>query len=45
MVIHQCEDLGQIVCDGLHVLGLYVFIYAILYIPQTDLMDMGRKKC
>ena len=36
------EDLGQIVCDGLHVLGLYmyVFIYAI-YIPQTDLM----KKC
>ena len=34
------EDLGQIVCDGLHVLGLYVFIYAI-YIPQRDLMDMG----
>ena len=38
------EDLGQIVCGGLHVLDLYVFIYAI-YIPQTDLMDMGRKKC
>ena len=38
------EDLGQIVCDGLHVLGLYVFIYAI-YIPQTDFLDMGRKKC
>ena len=38
------EDLGQIVCDGLHVHGLYVFIYAI-YIPQTDVMDMGRRKC
>ena len=38
------EDLGQIVCDGLHVHGLYVFIYAI-YIPQTDLMDMGRRRC
>ena len=38
------EDLGQIVFDGLHVLRLYVFIYAI-YIPQTDLLDMGRKKC
>ena len=25
------EDLGQIVCDGLHVLGLYV--------PKTDLLD------
>ena len=25
------EDLGQIVCDGQHVLGLYVFIY-MLYI-------------
>ena len=23
------EDLGQIVCDGLHVRGLYVFIHAI----------------
>ena len=35
---------GQIAGDGLHVLGVYVFIYAI-YIPQTDLMDMGRNKC
>ena len=36
------EDLGQIVCDGLHVLSLYVFIYAI-YIPPTDLLDMEGK--
>ena len=38
------EDLGHIVCDGLYVLGLYVFIYMYaIYIPQTDLLDMGRK--
>ena len=42
MVIISVDDLGQIACDGLF--GLYVFIYAI-YIPQTDLLDMGWKKC
>ena len=40
------EDLGQIVCDGLHVLGfaLYVFIYAI-YIYSTNRFDgHGKEK-
>ena len=38
------EDLGQIVCDGLHVLGLYVFIYAMHHIYSINrLLDMGRK--
>ena len=37
------EDLGQSVCGGLHVLGLYVFIYANIY--STNRFDgHGKEK-